>query len=89
MIKSDISVIYVAFAAIFYLELRPNESNDLTLFVDVVGGASLEFRFRTDYHLCTLRICGPVAWRSLGDEIPIKNQSIKSRCIECPDRIEG
>src|ERR1700730_1030140 len=29
-----------------------------------------------------------VACRSLGDEIPIKKQRIKSRCVECPDRIE-
>src|SRR6516164_2645355 len=29
-----------------------------------------------------------VAWRSLGDEVSIKNQRIKSRCVECPDRIE-
>ena len=28
------------------------------------------------------------ACRSLGDEIPIKKQRIKSRCVECPDRIE-
>ena len=49
---------------------------------------SLEFGFRTDYHLCALGVAGSVAWRSLCDEIPIKNQRIESRCVERPDRIE-
>ena len=55
---------------------------------DFAGSRSLELSFRADCHLCPLPVAGSIARRDLCDQIPINNQRIESRCVECPDRIE-